>query len=515
MRVGLFRQKEIVSTNPQPTPNVASRPSTDADVILIGGGIMSATLGVLLSRMRPDWSIVAYERAETVSTESSNAWNNAGTGHAALCELNYTPERPDGSIDALNAVKVNQQFHVSRLFWSFLVEQGLLPEPGRFIRPIPHMSYVTGAEDVAFLRKRYDTLKYFHLFDSLVYTEDEATFREWVPLMMEGRDTREPMAMTSSNAGTDVNFGRLTEYLFGALATANGALHTGHEVIGVDRQINGRWRVTAKRLATGETVTASAPFVFIGAGGKAIHLLQQSGIEEAKGYGGFPVSGQFLRATNASLIARHSAKVYGKPQVNAPPMSMPHLDTRVIDGERGLLFGPYAGFSPKYLKAGSWSDLFTSIKPDNILTMLAVAKDEMPLTLYLIRQVLQKHASRISVLDDFIPEADGADWELIHAGQRVQTMKRTRRKRGILQFGTEVVTSRDGSVAGLLGASPGASVSPSIMLDVIQRCFPADFAAWKPRLEEIVPSHGVDLTRNTALLQEVIDRTRDTLRLQG
>ena len=513
--VGRGRSRDEVNAKPQSGILESAHQAADVDVVLIGGGIMSATLGMLIRQMRPDWSIRTYERAREMGTESSNAWNNAGTGHASLCELNYTPQREDGSIDTSKAVLVNEQFHESRLFWSFLVEQGILPAPEQFIRPVPHMSYVAGEEDVAFLRKRYDTLKRLPLFESLEYSENTGTFEEWVPLMMVGRDTSTPMAMTRSDAGTDVNFGALTRFLFDALRTSGVDSVRGYDVVDLERLINGGWRVTAKDRNTGETTKVSARFVFVGAGGRAIHLLQKSGIEEAKGYGGFPVSGQFLCCTNDDLVAMHRAKVYGQPQVSAPPMSMPHLDTRVIEGERGLLFGPYAGFSPKYLKAGAYTDLLTSISLDNLPTMLAVAKNEMPLTLYLVKQVLQKHISRVEVLKDFVPSADADDWTLIHAGMRVQTMKRTKRRRGELVFGTEVVTARDGTIAGLLGASPGASTAVSIMLDVVQRCFPGEYAAWKPRLTDIIPSHGVALAENPALLHEIQSSTMKTLELCG
>lgn len=496
--------------------NVKSQAAlSDVDVVLIGGGIMSATLGMLLKQMRPDWSILVYEREGRVGTESSDAWNNAGTGHAALCELNYTPVKPDGSIDTSKAITINEQFHESRLFWSSLIAQGLLPSPEAFVRPIPHMSYVSGEDDVTFLRNRYDALKLSPLFGSLELSEDPARFKEWVPLMMKGRETGTPMAMTRSDAGTDVNFGALTSLLFESLMKQGVSVQTNHEVGDLEKVVGDRWRVTVKDRTSGERTVVTSRFVFVGAGGRAIHMLQKSGVKEAEGYGGFPVSGQWLRCTNKELIADHHAKVYGKSQVNAPPMSMPHLDTRVIDGKQGLLFGPYAGFSPKFLKQGSYLDLFTSIKPDNILTMLSVAKNEMPLTLYLIQQVLQKHVSRIEVLKDFVPEANADDWELLHAGQRVQTMKRSTGRRGKLEFGTEVVCSGDRSLAGLLGASPGASTAVSIMLDVIQRCFPADYAEWKPRLQDMIPSHGVALGENPALLENITASTSKTLGIRG
>jgi malate dehydrogenase (quinone) len=487
----------------------------DVDVALVGGGIMSATLGMLLKQMRPDWSIVVYERLSEVAAESSDPWNNAGTGHAALCELNYTPERKDGSINIRKALLVNAQFHESRQFWAHLVERRILPDPAGFIHHIPQLSYVSGCEDVAFLRKRYDALARQPLFESLQISEKWDQIEEWAPLMMDGRDRDAPIAMTRSEEGTDVNFGALTRFLFSALEREGVEVRTSHDVEDLDRLSNGRWTVTVKERTSGRRSTASSRFVFIGAGGRAIHLLQRAGIHEAKGYGGFPVSGQFLRCTNPELIARHSAKVYGKPQVNAPPMSMPHLDTRMIDGKRGLLFGPYAGFTPKFLKQGSWLDLFRSIKPDNIPTMLTVAKDERALTMYLIQQVLQKHLARIETLRDFVPLAEAEDWELIHAGQRVQTMKRLSHKRGAIVFGTEVVSARDGSIAGLLGASPGASTTVSIMLNVIKHCFPAEYAAWRPRLREMIPSHDIALHETPQLLDEIRAHTAKVLSLRG
>lgn len=485
----------------------------DADVVLIGGGIMSATLGMLLKRACPDWTIVAFERLDAVGEESSWGWNNAGTGHAGLCELNYTPERPDGSIDTAKAHLVNGQFQESLQFWASLVDQGVLSDPASFIRPVPHMSYVSGASDVDFLHRRYEALAGEPLFEDLRITGNRAEMAEWVPLMMEGRGTDAPVAMTRSDDGTDVDYGKVTRLLFAAFERQGGELRRNTEVEDLDRQPNGRWRMITRDRRTSDRRAVQAKFVFIGAGGYAIRLLQRADIAEAKGYGGFPVSGQFLRCTNASLIERHHAKVYGKSQVNAPPMSMPHLDRRVIDGTPGLLFGPYAGFTPKYLKHGSYTDLIRSVRPDNLPTMLAVARDEFGLTKYLVEQVVQKYQSRIEVLRDFMPMADGEDWELIHAGQRVQTMKRTPSKRGVLAFGTEVVAASDGSIAGLLGASPGASTAVSIMLDVLRRCFPAEFPGWAPRLQELVPSLGTSLADDPVLRSDVRDFVQRTLGL--
>jgi malate dehydrogenase (quinone) len=491
---------------------VASVPA-EIDVALIGGGIMSATLGTLLKQLRPDWSIVLFERLDKVARESSDGWNNAGTGHAALCELNYTPERADGTIDVSRAIKVNEQFHVSRQFWASLVEQGILPNPKSFIRSVPHMSFVRGHEDVEFLQRRYDAMVREPLFAGMEYSADFSQIARWIPLVTAGRDASEPIAVTRSVEGTDVDFGSMTRMLFDHLVQGGMPLLTGHPVRGLRKNGNGRWTITAHSKATGENSEFSARFTFVGAGGKVISLLQMSGIPEIKGYAGFPVSGQFLRSTNPELIATHTAKVYGKPNLGAPPMSAPHLDTRVIDGKPGVMFGPYAGFSPKLLKYGSVLDFFRSIRPDNILTMLAVAKDEIPLTNYLIRQVLQSTAKRIEALREFVPEAKDGDWELYTAGQRVQVMKPGKKKRGVLEFGTELITSADGSIAGLLGASPGASTATPIAIDLIERCFPGEVDGWRSKLEELVPSYGRSLSEEPGLLADIIASTDKSLQL--
>lgn len=476
---------------------------------------MSATLGTLLQQLAGDWSIDLYERAPEVGSESSGDWNNAGTGHASWCEMNYTPDR-DGVIETAKAVRTSEQFHESRIFWGKMVQQGVLAEPSRFVRSVPHMSYVAGRKDVDFLRRRHETLRQIPLFDGLEYSEDRATHEEWAPLMMEGREDNAPIAMTRAIAGTDVNFGEITRQLVGSMKDNGATVRVNHEVTDLEKLLDNRWRVTVRDRKSGRLSQVDARFVFVGAGGHAVHLLQKSGIREAKGYGGFPVSGQFLRAVNKDLISRHNAKVYGKPQLKAPPLSMPHLDTRVVNGERVLLFGPFAGFSPRFLKRGSLLDLARSVSIDNLPTLLTVAKDEMGLTSYLIQQIMQKHISRIDVLRDFIPLVEPDDWVLTHAGMRVQTMKRTATKRGVIEFGTELITSDDGSIAGLLGASPGASTAVSIMLDVIESCFAREYASsWKKKIVDLIPSHGVKLADNQRLLDEVTSVSRDTLQLDA
>ena len=432
---------------------------------------MGATMASLLQQLRPDWSIAMYERADAVASESSGDWNNAGTGHAGLCELNYTPQQADGTIATGKALAVNAQFQESLRYWSYLAERGVIASPHAFVRSVPHLSYVAGEKDVAFLRARYAAIRHKHVYRTMAYSEDIDELRTWAPLMFADREVSGPTAMTRSTAGTDVNFGELTRQLVASASAAGLQLFTRHEVRDLERT-SGGWRITVKNRDGGSTRSVDARFVFVGAGGAAITLLQKSGIPEAKGYGGFPVSGQFLRCTNRELIAQHNAKVYGQPQLNAPPMSMPHLDTRVVNGERVLLFGPFAGFEPRFLKAGSLLDLAKSIRRDNLTTYLNVARDEFGLTSYLISQVLLRHHARMDVLRDFMPGANDSEWELHKAGMRVQTLKRGANGRGKLEFGTEVVTSADGSIAGLLGASPGASTAVAIVRQIIQRCLP-------------------------------------------
>jgi malate dehydrogenase (quinone) len=258
--------------------------------------------------------------------------------------------------------------------------------------------------------------------------------------------------------------------------------------------------------------TVASRFVFVGAGGGALSLLQKAGIPEAKGFGGFPVSGEFFRSVNPNLIERHHAKVYGMAAVGAPPMSVPHLDTRVIGGRSGLLFGPYAGWTPKFLKEGKLTDLPKSIRPDNIASLLGVALTEFGLTKYLITELLNNEADKVETLSAFVPRADGSDWELITAGQRVQVIRR-KGIGGVLEFGTAVITAADGSIAGLLGASPGASTAVPAMLDVLKKCFASEFSSWEPKLKEMVPSLGVKLSENQGLFQEVWDWTSRTLEL--
>ncbi|OEL04219.1 malate dehydrogenase (quinone) [Staphylococcus casei] len=491
-----------------------STPHSKTDVILIGGGIMSATLGTLLKEFAPEKEIKVFERLATPAEESSNAWNNAGTGHSALCELNYTNENKDGSIDINKAVKINEQFQISKQFWSYLVKAGQLDSPESFIKPVPHMSFVQGVRNVDFLKRRVDRLNKNVLFNNMEFTDDKEKIAEWTPLIMEGRTSHIPMAITYDKTGTDVNFSELTKKLFKNLETKQVELNYEHEVEDLKQRKDGLWEVKVKDLKTNKVTVVESKFVFIGAGGASLQLLQKTGIKESKHIGGFPVSGLFLVCKNKDITKKHLGKVYGKASVGAPPMSVPHLDTRYIDGERTLLFGPFAGFSPKFMKTGSNLDLIKSVKPNNIITMLSAGIKEMNLTKYLISQLTLSNEQRMEDLREFVPNAKSEDWEIVVAGQRVQVIKDTENGgKGTLQFGTEVITSEDGSLSALLGASPGASTAVDIMLDLLKRCYKDEFQLWEEKIKTLVPSYGMKLSENEALYTQVNKEIKEYLKI--
>ncbi|WP_102692244.1 malate:quinone oxidoreductase [Rummeliibacillus pycnus] len=482
------------------------------DVILIGAGIMSATLGTLLKELVPEWNIKVFEKLDKPGEESSNEWNNAGTGHSALCELNYTPEK-NGVIETTKAVNVNEQFQVSRQFWSYLVNNKKITNPQDFIMPLPHMSLVQGANNVEFLKKRFEALSKNHLFEGMEFSDDPKKLKEWIPLIMDGRTSNEPIAATKIDSGTDVNFGALTRMLFDNLKNQNVEINYKHQVKDMKRNSDGSWGVKVIN-ANGQVERHSAKFVFIGAGGGSLPILQKTGIPESKHVGGFPVSGLFLVCKNPKVVEQHHAKVYGKAAVGAPPMSVPHLDTRYIDNKKSLLFGPFAGFSPKFLKTGSNMDLIGSVKPNNVFTMLAAGAKNMDLTKYLIQQLMLSKEQRIEELREFVPNAKSEDWDIVVAGQRVQVIKDTEAGgKGTLQFGTEVITGADGSVAALLGASPGASTAVPVMLNVIKKCFPQRMKEWEPKIKEMIPSYGLKLIENPELFKELHASTAKALRL--
>lgn len=475
---------------------------------------MSATLGTFLKLLKPELSIQVFERMPFPAMESSNPWNNAGTGHAALCELNYMPDSKDGSLpNPAKAIAINEQFQLSRQFWTHLVELGILGEPKSFINPTPHMTFVRGAKDVDYLRRRYEALKDQPLFAGIEFSEDPNQIAKWAPLLIAGRVGNEPIAATRVASGTDVDFGSITRQLFKFLGQNGVAVKTEAEVQDIRRNRDGNWNLTVKNIATSNTDYVNAKFVFVGAGGWALKLLQKSGIAEAKGYGTFPVGGQWLRTTDPSIVAQHKAKVYSQASVGAPPMSVPHLDTRVVDGTESLLFGPYATANPKFLKNGSLFDLPASLRPSNLIPYLAVGLTNFSLIRYLVGELLKTKQKKFASLQEFMPTAKAEDWELLNAGQRAQVIKRDKVKGGVLQFGTEVITSHDGSISGLLGASPGASTAVHVMIQVLERSFSDQIPNLTKQIRKIVPSFGIKLNADPKNAADSLAKTAEVLQL--
>lgn len=495
----------------------SKQPAVKSDIVLIGAGIMSATLGVLLKEIDPTLTIQIFERLDVVAAESSDAWNNAGTGHSAFCELNYTPENGDGSINISKAVKIAESFELSREFWSYLVHKNVIKSPKSFINNVGHMSFVWGHENTAYLKKRQEAMIKNPLFKGMKFSSDPAQLKEWMPLIMNGRKDDTEVGATLMEIGTDVNFGNLTRELFAYLESLEGvSIHFKNDVTDLEREETGKWNLKIKDHEHDEKIHVVADFVFIGAGGGALPLLEKSDIKEAEGFGGFPVSGQWLRCTNEAVIEQHHAKVYGKASVGSPPMSVPHLDTRVINGKKELLFGPYAGFSTKFLKGGSYWDLPASIEHDNILPMISAGLHNLGLTKYLIHQALQSPDDRMKALQEYFPEARKEDWELVVAGQRVQVIKKDKEEGGVLEFGTEMVSAADGSLAALLGASPGASTAVAIMLDLIKKCFSSklNYGGWNAKLKEMIPSYGLSLGDDAELCYETRKKSSEALHLK-
>lgn len=485
------------------------------DFLLIGGGIMSASLGTWLQELQPEWKQVMVEKLDAVALESSNGWNNAGTGHSANMELNYTPQRADGSIDVSKALEINEQFMISRQFWSAQIKRGVLNNPHNFINSTPHMSFVWG-DNVDYLAKRYAALQQTTLFQGMKFSTDHQQIKQWAPLVMEGRDPNQKVAATWTPVGTDVNYGEITRQLVSSLKkSSNFSLQTSSEVTDFKRNADNSWHVTIKDVKNGNEHTIDAKYVFIGAGGGALKLLQKTGIPEADNYAGFPVGGSFLMTENPAITSQHLQKVYGQASVGAPPMSVPHIDARFIDGKRVVLFGPFATFSTKFLKNGSFFDLLSTTTTSNFMPMTHVGLDNFDLVKYLVGQVMLSDDDRFAALKEYYPQARKEDWKLIQAGQRVQIIKKDEEKGGVLKLGTEVVVDQQKTISALLGASPGASTAAPITLNVIKKMFPQQFnsAEWQSKIREIVPSYGQEMNGNVALTQKVWDDTAATLQL--
>ena len=483
------------------------------DAVLVGGGIMSATLGTYLSELEPDWQIRMYERLDQVAQESSNGLNNAGTGHSGFMEMNYTSEK-DGKMDISKAVKVAEQFEVAKQFWSYQVKQGVLGEPKSFINPVPHIAFVWG-DNVDFLEKRHAAMVKNPMFYGMKLSENPEEIKQWAPLVMTGRDASQKVAATRMDVGSDVNYGAITTQLVNNLnKQSNFKLQTSTEVTGISQNDDKTWSISFTNLKTGATDHVKTRFVFIGAGGAAVKLLQMTGLPEAKQYAGFPVGGIFLMTDNPKVTAGHTAKVYGRAELGAPPMSVPHIDTRYIDGKKYVLFGPFATYSNKFLKQGSQLDLLKSTTKNNVLPMTAIGMENLDLVKYLVSQVMMTDADRFNELKKYYPDAKPEDWRMNQGGQRVQIIKKEPGKPASLQFGTEIFASKDGAVTALLGPSPRASTSPYIMLSLLEKAFPQQVKGkWNPKLHEIVTSYQQELSTNPVLLDQVRQDTSKTLGL--
>jgi malate dehydrogenase (quinone) len=505
----------------------------DYDLVLIGGGVMSLSVAVMLQRIDPNIKMCLLERMNEVAQESSNAWNNAGTGHSAYCELNYTPEDAQGNVNISKAITIAEQFAVSKQWWSYLIEEGVIDQPVKtFLNKSPHHAFCYGDKDAKFLHTRWSEMTKQPIFKDMTYTEDRNVLEEWVPIMMEGRPEDQRVALTKMERAADLNFGALTKHLMAAYLRNGGDVKFEVDVSGLAPTlsrfgpvVSDGWQVSYESrgqlirdpqnpLFAADTQKLTAKKVFVGAGGMSLRILQAAKMREIDGYGGFPVSGKFLVTRNPDLCKKHWSKVYGKAAVGAPPMSVPHLDSRTIDGEHVVVFGPYAGFSPNFLKHSGPTDLFASMNPFNLVPMSAAGAQNLDLTVYLGKELTKTQKEREDELRAFLPHVDINDWELITAGQRVQIMKPHPTKVGVLQLGTEVVASEDGSLSGLLGASPGASVSVSIATEVIEKMYRKEMDwGWRGKIQKMIPSYGVSLNDDAAFCKEIEDATAKVLKI--
>ena len=482
----------------------ASQNTTDC--LIIGGGVMSLTLASLLKEIDSAIKIDLFEKLHSVGLESSGALNNAGTGHAGYCELNYTPAGKDGRINVKKALEINSKYETTLQYWSYLSRKYKTFAPKKFIHSTPHLSLVFGDDNVRFLRKRYLLLKKHHLFKSMKFSQNKKVIAKWANLTMQGRDPNQKAAATIVNAGADIDFASVTSELLNILKNKKGFnIHLNQEVLTLKETKNALWEVTSRNNFSGEIKKVSAKFIFIGAGGQAIRMLQKTCIKEQEGFAGFPVSGEWLVCSNPKIVNQHHAKVYGMPPKGSPPMSVPHFDLRIIDGKKSLLFGPYAGFTFKFLKSGSNLDLIKSLKFRNFLPMIYVLINNWKLFAYLVRESFQTKKNRMKLLRSFYPAAKDSDWSVKLAGQRVQIIKPNSLIKGKLEFGTEVIISKNKNLAALLGASPGASVSVDSMIEVIEQFFCGKIliSKFEKKMKKMIPSYGQNLITNKKLLEKI------------
>ena len=482
------------------------------DVVCIGGGIMSVTLARLLQELDPDIDITIYEKLSSCALESSQTSNNAGTGHAGFCELHYTPMNKQQLINVDLALKINREFEVSLQFWSFLTRKYKSFKPKSFIIQVPHISFVKGDKDISFLKKRYEALSKSILFKGMQFSRSKKTIKEWAPLI--GGDLKDNIAMTRVKYGSDVDFESLSHQMLKILsANKKFSVHKNHEIKSISQAEDKTWDIKIYSTKSKKIILVNTKFIFIGAGGSAIHLLQKSNIKNQIGYAGFPINGEWLICKKSSLTKKHFSKIYGLAGPKAPLMTAPHLDLRIINGKRQLMFGPFASFTFKFLKTGSYLDLLKSIRIKNILPMLHVFICNLNLLSYLIKESGSSYKDKMNALREFYPLASEKDWKLASAGKRVQIIKPYKKIGGKLEFGTEIVWSDDASLAALLGASPGASTSVYSMLNVIEKSFKGKTKSkiWKGKIEKMVPSYNKDLSKQPALFNKTRRSTYKTL----
>lgn len=449
-------------------------------LVIVGAGIMGVTFATLARELDPNLDITLIERLPGPAMSNSGVFNNAGTGHEANCELNYTPVDED-EIALDKALHIHAQFNVAKQFWAYLVKQGIVKNPASFIHATKHCTLV--AEDsIGMLRLRFEEMSKHHFFGNMSFSESREEIQSWIPYTMEQRSETERMAATKIEGGTDVNFQAVTEDMVRYLGHHQVKLDFNTHVKRVHKSPTGTWLVEASK--DGAPVQYKADKLFVGAGGGAFPLLKKSHLPCRSRFAGFPVGGRFLVAEIDEQAARYyNAKTYGKAKVGAPPMSVPHLDLRAANGRHYLLFGPFATFMPVLEKGRGFVEYVRSMRLHDLPNLLNVALEHFPLVKYLVSETFKGKESMFTELENFAPGIRKKfEWKIVQAGQRVQIIKD-----GDLQMGTEVIVSEDLSYGTLLGASPGASVSPEVMLRTLEKMIPELFEseASQEKLKEI------------------------------
>ncbi|KZX75231.1 malate:quinone oxidoreductase [Oleiphilus sp. HI0009] len=459
------------------------------DVVIIGAGIMGVTFAHIAKTVDPKLNITILERLDQAAGSNSSVFNNAGTGHEANCELNYTPVDEE-VISVEKALDIHAQFNVAKQYWANLVKNGIIKDPESFIHPTKHCTLVN-EDSINLLHMRYKEMASHHFFDEMKLSEDFDEIQSWIPLTMEGRSRHQKMAATRVDHGTDVNFESITKQLAQHMENEQSAdIQYNTHVKRVHKSPSGSWLIECEQNGVAKQVRADK--LFVGAGGGAFPILKASHLPAGRRFSGFPVGGRFLAAEIDKEVAQsYGAKTYGKAAVGAPPMSVPHLDLRVADGKYYLLFGPFATFSPILEKGRGIVEFIRMVHLHDIPNLLNVAREHFPLVTYLFKETFKGESAMLKTLDEFAPGLSNKfNWKVVQAGQRVQIIKD-----GDLQMGTEIVTSEDLSYGTLLGASPGASVSPEVMLRCVKTLFPkiVKKEAAQERLKTLFDETDVDV----------------------